>query len=179
MLFGEFDQARAAGEVPFAPRCDHLDVGRERVIAEFEADLIVTLAGRAVADRVGIDHPRDFNLALGDQRPRDRGAEQVKPFIQGVGAHHREDVIAHEFLAQVVDEDVLRLDAGHLRLLAGGLQLLALPEVGGEGHHLALIGLLQPFQDHARIQPARIGENDTVDLIGHGSILGLRWMAGP
>jgi hypothetical protein len=46
--------ARAAGQIPFAPRRDHLDVGRERVIAELEADLVVALAGRAMADRIGI-----------------------------------------------------------------------------------------------------------------------------
>ena len=99
MLFGEFDQARAAGEIPFAPRRDHLDVGRERVIAEFEADLIVALAGRAVADRVGADQLGDLDLALGDQRPGDAGAEQVQPFVHRVRAHHREDVVADELFA--------------------------------------------------------------------------------
>ena len=45
----------AAGEIPFAPRRDHPDVGLERIIAELEADLVVALAGGAVADRVGAD----------------------------------------------------------------------------------------------------------------------------
>jgi hypothetical protein len=40
-------------EVPLAPRRDHLDVGLQRIIAELEADLVVALAGRAVADGVG------------------------------------------------------------------------------------------------------------------------------
>jgi hypothetical protein len=53
VLLGEFDQRGAAGQVPFAPRRDHLDVGLERVIAELEAHLIVALAGRAVADGIG------------------------------------------------------------------------------------------------------------------------------
>ena len=55
VLLGEVDQRGAAGQVPFAPRRDDLDVGVERVIAELEADLVVALAGRAVADRVGAD----------------------------------------------------------------------------------------------------------------------------
>ena len=169
VLFGELDQPGAAGQVPLTPRRDHLDVGIERVIAQLEADLVVALAGRTVADRVGADHLRDLDLALGDQRPRDRRAEQVQPFVQRVRAHHREDVIADEFLAQIVDEDVLGLDARHLRLLARRLQLLALAQVGGEGDDFAVIRLLQPFQDHARIQTARIGEDDAVDLIGHGT----------
>ena len=47
------------------------------------------------------------------------------------------------------------------------LELFALAEIGSEGHHLALIFLLEPLQDHARVQPARIGEDDAVDLVGH------------
>ena len=81
----------------------------------------------------------DLDELLGDQRPRDRGAEQILPLVLGVGAEHREDVVAHEFLAQVLDEDVLGLDAEQLRLLARRLQLLALAEVGGEGHDLAAV----------------------------------------
>ena len=54
-----------------------------------------------------------------------------------VGAEHREDEVAHELLAQVLDEDVLGLDAEHLGLVARRLELLALAEVGGEGHDLA------------------------------------------
>jgi hypothetical protein len=48
----------------------------------------------------------DLDLALGDQRPGDRGAEQVLALIDRIGAEHREDEVAHEFLAHVLDEDV-------------------------------------------------------------------------
>jgi hypothetical protein len=60
--------------------------------------------------------------------------------IDRVGAEHREDEVAHEFLAQVLDEDVLGLDAHQLGLLARRLELLALAEVGGEGDDLAAVG---------------------------------------
>ena len=116
VLLGEVDQRLAAREVPFAPRRDHPDVGLQRIIAELEADLVVALAGRAVTDRVGADLPRDLDLALGDQRPGDRGAEQILPFVERVGAEHREDEVADELLAQILDEDVLRLHAEHLGL---------------------------------------------------------------
>jgi hypothetical protein len=105
-------------EVPLAPGRDHGDVGLERIVAELEADLVVALAGGAVADRVGADLAGDLDLLLGDQRPGDRGAEQILALIDRVGAEHREDVVAHEFLAHVLDEDVLRLDAGSQGLLA-------------------------------------------------------------
>ena len=104
-------------QVPFAPRRDDGDVRLERVIAELEAHLVVALAGRAMRDRVGADLLGDLDLLLGDQRPRDRGAEQILALIERVGAEHREHVVAHEFLAQILDEDVLRLDAEQQRLL--------------------------------------------------------------
>jgi hypothetical protein len=114
---------------------------------------------------------RDLDQPLGNQRPRDRGAEQVQPLIERVGAEHREDEVAHEFLAHILDVDFL--DAQHLGLLARGLQLLALAEIGGEGHHLAAILGLQPFQDDRGVETAGIGENDFLGR-GHGRIPVLR-----
>ncbi len=113
-----------------------LDVGLERIIAELEADLVVALAGGAVTDRVGADRARDLDLALGDQRPGDRGAEQILALVERVGAEHREDIVADELLPEVVDEDVLRLDAEQLGLGPRRLDLLALAEIGGEGDDL-------------------------------------------
>jgi hypothetical protein len=117
-----------------------------------------------VADRVGAHLLGDLDLALGDQRPRDRGAEQVQPLVERIGSHHRIDVIPHEFLAQIVDEDMLGLHAHQLGLAARRFQFLALTEIGGEGHHLALILLLQPFEDHACVEAAREGQHDTLDI---------------
>ena len=39
------------------------------------------------------------------------------------------------------------LDAHLLSLGARGLELLALAEVGGEGDHLAAVGILEPLED--------------------------------
>src|SRR3546814_6102145 len=44
-----------------------------------------------------------------------------------------------------------------------GFQFLPLAKVGGEGHDLATIGLLQPFQDDAGVQTARKGQHHLVD----------------
>ena len=70
----------------------------------------------------------NLDLLLGDERPGDRGAEEVEALILRVGPEHREHIVAHEFVAQVLDEDVFRLDAEQQRLLAGGLEFLALAE---------------------------------------------------
>src|ERR1700712_3446943 len=56
----------------------------------------------------------------------------------------------------------------------GGLQLLALPEVGGEGHHLRPVLGLQPLQDDRGVQPAGIGEHDLL-----GCVQGVRRPSAP
>ena len=72
----------------------------------------------------------DLDLVLGDQRPRDLGAEQVGAFIEGIGAKHRKDEIAHELLAQIVDKDLA--DAEQLGLAARRPELLALAEISSK-----------------------------------------------
>ena len=106
--------------------------------------------------------PGDFDEMLGDQRPGDRGAEQIEPLIQRVGAEHREHEIAHEFLAHVADVDLL--DAEQLGLLARRLQLVALTEIGGEGDDFGAEFGLQPFEDDRGVEPARIGEHDLLHV---------------
>ena len=122
MLLGERDQIARALEFPLPPRRDDLDVGLERVIGQLETHLVVALAGRAMSDRIGAGQLGDLDLALGDQRPRDRGAEQINAFVERIGAEHREDEVADELLAQVLDVDLL--DAEQLGLLARRLQAL-------------------------------------------------------
>ena len=61
VLLGEGDERGPRGEAPLPPGRDHLDVGLERVGREFEAHLVVALAGRPVRNRVGPDLARDFD----------------------------------------------------------------------------------------------------------------------
>ena len=110
--------------------------GFERVIGKLETHLIVALARRAMRHGIGADLLRDLDLLLRDQRPRDRGAQQIDAFVKRIGAEHRKHIIADEFLAQILDENVFRLDAQQFGLRARGRQLFALPEIGGEGDDL-------------------------------------------
>ena len=52
---------------------------------------------------------------------------------------------------------------------AGGFQLLALTKVRGEGNHLAAVGFLQPLEDNRGVEPARIREDNLVDIFLCGS----------
>ena len=154
-------QLLARQQVPLAPGRDDLDVGLEGIGTELEADLVVALAGGAVGDGVGAGLDGDLDQPLGDQRARDRGAEQVLALVDRVGAEHREHEVARELLAQVVDVDLLH--AHGLRLGARRLELLALTDVGGEGHDLAAVDVLQPLQDHRGVEAAGIGQDHLLD----------------
>ena len=159
------DQLAARVQIPFAPGRDHLDPGIEGIGAQLEADLIVALAGRAMGDGVGADLMGDLDQPLGDQRPGDRGAEQIGALVQRIGAEHRQHVVAHELFAQVLDEDLRR--AHQLGLFARRLELLALAQVGGEGHHLAAVAVLQPAQDDRGVEPAGVRQNDPAHALCH------------
>ena len=71
MRFCVFDQARAAGKVPFSPWRDDLYVRVEAVIPKLKTDLIIAFASGTMRDRVGPCLGGDFDLAFGDQRSRD------------------------------------------------------------------------------------------------------------
>ncbi len=177
VLFREIDQRRAGRQIPFSPGSDHGDVRLQRIISQFKTNLIIALAGGAVADRVGPHLARDLDLLLGDQRAGDRGSEQIEPLILRVGPEHREHVIAHKFLAQILDEDVFGLYAQQFGLRARGTQFLALAQVRGESDDLRAIGCLQPLQNDRSVESSRIGEDDAFNLFflaGHLR-LWLKW----
>ena len=158
MLFGKFEQFGAAAQIPFAPGGDDLDLGVQRVGGQFETHLVIALAGGAMGHGIGAGFLGDLNKALGNQGSRDRGAQQIQPLVDGIGAEHWEHKIAHEFFAQVFDIDIVR--AHHLGFGAGWFQLFSLAKIGGEGHDLAAVFGLQPFENDRCIQTAGIGEND-------------------
>src|SRR5205823_5576606 len=84
-----------------------------------------------------------------------------------VGAEHREDEVAHELLAQILDEDVLGAHAEHLGLGPSRRDLLALAQIGGEGHDLGVIFGLQPLEDDRGVEPARVSEHYLHFLVRH------------
>jgi hypothetical protein len=119
-----------------------------------------------VRDRVGALAARDVDLRLGDQRPGDRGAEQVDVLVDGAGAQHREDEVAHELLAQVLDVD--RRGPALLRLGACRLEFLALAEIGAEGDDRHLVALDQPGQDDRGVEAAGVRQYDFLRGLFHG-----------
>ena len=73
-----------------APRGDDLQIRRERGGGQFEAHLVVAFAGGAVGDGVGFFLLGDFHHALGDERARDAGAEEILALVNRAGLDDRD-----------------------------------------------------------------------------------------
>src|SRR5262249_36379214 len=144
---------------PLPPGRDHLEVRREAAVRDLEADLVVALAGGAVGEGVGADPQRRPHLSVGQERPREGGAQEVLVLVHRARGQGLERVVAHELLAQVLDHAVR--GAGGERLLAHRLEVVALAHVPAVGHDLgAAVVLLDPGDDDRRIESAGVGEDD-------------------
>ena len=157
-------QLLSGEQVPLAPRRNDLDVGLQCVVAKLKPNLVIALASRTMRNSLCADLVGDLDLALGDQRTSDGGAQQVLALVNRVAAKHGKHKIAHELFTQVVNEDVLFFDAKLNRLGTRGLELLALADVGGKRDDLALVDILQPFEDDGGIQAAGVGQHDFFDF---------------
>ena len=103
----------------------------------------------------------DLRLPSGDQRARDRRAEQVAAFVQGIATQHRKHVFLDEGFPEIFDMDFFYAERSRFGL--DGLQIFALPEISAKRDDLGVVRLLEPFQDHGSVQPARIGQHDFLD----------------
>ena len=143
------------------PRRDDLDLRVQRIVGQLEAHLVVALARGAVRDERGLLPGGHGDLVLGDQRPRERGAEQVAPLVDGVRLEGREDEVGDELLLEVLDVD--RAGARLEGLLPHLLEVVALADVRDEGDDL-VAAFDEPLQDHGRVQTAAVRQND---LLAH------------
>ena len=99
---------------------------------------------------LGIRFSGDLNQALGNERARDTRSQQILALIQRVTTKHRKHKISNKFFTNIVYEDFLNPHT--LGFFSCRLELLALTQIRGIGHHLAVIGLLQPTQNDRCIQ---------------------------
>lgn len=66
------------------PRSDNLDGRLQAVKGQFESDLVVTLAGASVGDKVTGFSFGDFDHASGNDGSGERCTEEVDTFVDGV-----------------------------------------------------------------------------------------------
>ena len=167
VLFGEVEQGLAALEIPLAPGGDDVDVGLQRIVAEFEAHLVIALC------RWRHDRPR--------RRPTCRAISIWRLAIRGRAMEVPSRYCpSYTVLARNMGKTKSRTNSSRrssTKMFSGftpissafsraGPKLLALAEVGGEGDHLGLILGLQPFQDDRGVQAPGIGEHHLLDALG-------------
>ena len=111
-----------------------------------------------MGEGVGADLPRDLHLPLGDQRARDRRAEEVATSVDRTRAEHRPDVLGDESLAEVLD--VALLGARGECLCPHTLEFFTLADIAGNTDNASVVVLAQPWYDDRGIESARIGEDD-------------------
>ena len=159
---GVGDHLGAAGEfraeAGVAPRGDDFEFRREGGGGEFETDLVVALAGGSVGDGGGTFLAGDLDHALGDERARDAGSQEILPLINRPSLHHREDEIAGELLIQIVH--ITLGGSGFESLLLEAVEFLGLADIGAEGDDLGSVGFLEPIQNDGGVESPRIRDND-------------------
>ena len=156
---GIVDGVLAAANVPLAPRRDHRKVGREGGERQLEPHLVIPLAGAAVCQRVRTDAARDLHLPLRDERSSHRRAQQVLAVVHSAGAQRREDEVANELLAEVLD--VALLGSRGDRLVADAAQLFTvLSDVGRDADDARVVVLAKPGNDDRRVETTGVREDD-------------------
>ena len=150
-----------AGQGEVADRGDAGEVRGEVGDAHLEADLVVALAGGAVADDRRAVLARRRHQVLDDDRPGERGHQRVAVHVERVGLQGGQAVVVGELLAGVHD---LGLDrpAGQ-GALADDLEVLTvLADVDRARDHLGPGLLGDPSDRHGRVQPTRVGQYDAL-----------------
>ena len=151
---GELHQFLPGVEIPDPPGGDDLQPWINADIGQLETDLVISLAGSPVADRIRPFLMGDTDLLLGNQWPCKRCPQEIGALVDRIGPEGREDVVLNEFLPQIGDNDLLR--TGRHSLFPDRIPILFLSDISRIGNDGAGILLGQPFQNHRGIQPAGI-----------------------
>ncbi len=106
--------------------------------------------------RIATRFPGDLDVVLADQRPRQRGAEQIGALVDRGAPHRGKHKIADELLAGVANHAVD--GTGRFRLFGEPVELLFLADVAAVGDDLAAVLLDQPAQDDRGVEAAAVGE---------------------
>src|SRR5438132_6882602 len=89
--------------LPLAPRCDDLQLRRDGLVRKLKPNLVIALAGATVSQSIGADAQSNFRLALGQNRPRERSAQQILVLVNRPSSQCRPDISSDELLAQILN----------------------------------------------------------------------------
>ena len=162
MRFGIIDFLVPGLDIPLTPGRDNRHIRRKVLDGQFEPDLVISLTGAAVADRVCALFQRNFHEPFRNTGTRMAGTEEII-LIHSAGFHRGDDIIVHVFIFQIQHVQLGR--TGLQGLFLQTVEFGALAHVTGNGNDLRIVViLLQPGNDDGRIQTARIGENNLLDI---------------
>ena len=154
VILGVIDKLGTGFEFPFTPGCNHLDAGLHGISGQLETHLIVTLAGGAVTNSVGLFSSGNLNQALADQRTRNGSTQQIRTFVNRVGLHHRENEIPRKLFRQVLD--IALGGAGANRFSLNTVEFFGLSDIGTEPDDFRFVSFLDPLDNHRGVKSARI-----------------------
>ena len=149
-------------DAPLTPRGDDGHIGGQGLEGQLKTNLVVALAGAAVADGVGVLLLGDLRQGGGDAGTRMGGAQQVI-LILGVSLQAGPDVVFDVVLLEI--QDVQLGSAGLEGLLFQAVQLGALADVTGDSDDFAVVVVfLQPGNDDGGVQTAGVCQNYLFDI---------------
>ena len=151
-------------DAPLSPRSDDGHFGSKRLNGQLETDLIVALAGAAVADGVCALGLGNFNDTLCDDRAGKGRAEQVLVLVDRTCLYGGINIFLNEFFLEVFNVE-LRC-TGLQCFFFQTVKLRALTHVGGNRDDLAVVVVfLQPRDDDGGIQTTGVRQNDLFNIL--------------
>src|SRR5439155_27336227 len=99
---------------------------------------------------------RDFDLMLGDHRPRQRSPQQVLVFIDCAGLERGKNVARQKLFAQVFDNNFT--GAGLVSLFDDSFNVVTLADIRDHGDDVVRIVFLKPWNDDRSIEASGICE---------------------
>ena len=156
MLMRVFNFGFAGIQFPVrvTPCGNDLQIRGKRLDSQFKTDLVVTLAGRAVADGDSAFLSCDFHELLRDQRAGHGCSDQIFVLINGMCLYAWRNI----FIAELIDdiEDVKLIRAAIPCALLETVELLLLSDVDAAADNIIIIILFQPGDDTGRIKSAGV-----------------------
>ena len=140
-----------------APPCGNdLQVRSKRFDTKFKSDLIITFAGRPVADRCSAFFPGNLHKTFCDDRTGHRCPKQIFVLIYSMSLYAGNNVFVTKFV-----NDVLYVKFGsatRLCPLFQAVQFFLLSAVDADTDYFVVKVFLQPRDDGSRIQAAGVSK---------------------
>ena len=124
-------------ELPSSPRSDDLHVGSVSLDGKLKTNLVVALAGAAVADSVSALSLGDLYDSLGDNGTCEGGAEKVLALVNSASLDGGEYIFFNEFLVEILDVELG--SACSDSLLLETVELGTLTDVARNGDNLTVV----------------------------------------